>query len=41
MEENTNKIINNLEKLKTESPEYSELIRLFKNAVKADIPLRY
>lgn len=33
MENNTNKIISNLDNLKKESPEYFELIRLFKKAI--------
>ena len=39
MEEKTNKIIRNLNNLKSDSPEYSELIRLFKKAVKQISPL--
>jgi len=39
VEENTNKIINNLEKLKAESPEYSKLVRLFEHALKQISPL--
>ena len=34
MEKKINTIINNLDNLKTESPEYFELIQLFKKAVK-------
>ena len=39
MKESTNKIINNLEKLKAESPEYSKLVRLFEHALKQISPL--
>lgn len=34
MENNTNKLISNLDNLKKESPEYFELIQLFKKALK-------